>query len=46
MLRNRVVNELRKSKKVYYEQLIDSNKYDSAKLWKLLKNLIGNKKKQ
>ncbi|CAG5109387.1 Protein of unknown function, partial [Cotesia congregata] len=44
LLRNQVVSELRKSKKLYYETNIDLNKGDSKNMWKTLKKLIGEKK--
>lgn len=43
-LRNKVIDELRRNKKGYYEKVIDNNKHDSKKMWKTLKYLIGSKK--
>ncbi|XP_057335423.1 uncharacterized protein LOC130676322 [Microplitis mediator] len=44
IMRNRVVAEIRNSKKRYYEQEIDKNKGDSKKMWNKLKEIIGSKK--
>ncbi|XP_014295641.1 uncharacterized protein LOC103572909 [Microplitis demolitor] len=44
-LRNDVVNELRLTKKLHYQQHIDDNKSKPDELWKSLKELIGDKRK-
>lgn len=44
-LRNDIVCEIRKSKREHYEMYIDKNKSQPDKLWKGLKELIGDKKK-
>ncbi|CAD6239121.1 GSCOCG00012547001-RA-CDS, partial [Cotesia congregata] len=43
-LRNEVVNMIRNSESLYYEQCIDNNKSNPDKLWKNLKQLICDKK--
>lgn len=43
-LRNQVVTQIKNNKRRYYEQNVDKNKRDSKKLWKSLKELIGDKK--
>lgn len=43
-IKNKVVAEIRNSKKIYYEQQIDGNKRDSKKMWRNIKELIGNQK--
>lgn len=40
MERNRVVKLIREKKKNYYENMIDNNKGDAAKMWKTLKEVI------
>ncbi|XP_057333661.1 uncharacterized protein LOC130672900 [Microplitis mediator] len=45
ILRNKVVHELRENKKKYYEYHIDNNKRKPQKMWKTLKDLIGDKKR-
>lgn len=42
--RNLAVQELRYSKKMYYENNIDELKYDPKKMWKTIKEMIGTKK--
>ncbi len=39
--RNRVVNEIRKSKKNYYQQYFDENKSNMKMLWKGIKDIIS-----
>lgn len=43
--RNAVVKIIRENKKKYYENNIDNRKSNPTKMWKTLKELIGNKKK-
>lgn len=43
--RNRTVQVIRKSTKVYYEQNIDKRKSNPTEMWKTIKELLGNKKK-
>lgn len=43
-LRNMVVQLIKNSKRSFYESKIDNNKRDTKKLWKSLKELIGDKK--
>lgn len=38
--RNAVVKLIREKKKEYYENMIDDNKDDPAKMWKTLKEII------
>lgn len=45
-LRNQVVNSIRTNKRNYYETMINENKRDGKKLWKVLKESIGDKKTQ
>lgn len=44
VIRNRVVDLIRVSKQEYYEFNVVNNKNDSRKMWKTLKELIGDKK--
>lgn len=43
-LRNELVNEIRISKKLFYEKKIDSNKKNSRLMWSEIKKLMGDKK--
>lgn len=43
--RNKTVQTIRKSKRGYYELNIDNVKSNPVKMWKTIKELIGNKKK-
>lgn len=44
LLRNNYVNEIRKSEKEYYNNLIEVNKNDQRQMWKVLKTAMGSKK--
>ena len=45
LFRNRVVNELKESKKNYYHQYFDENKNNMKMLWKVIKNIVSLKSK-
>ncbi len=45
LFRNRVVNELKESKKNYYHQYFDENKNNMKMLWKGIKNIVNLKPK-